>query len=161
MPETTAPLKVYILGPMRGYPEFNFPAFFAAEERLKALGFEVFNPARMDQERDGFNTLTDVPRRIRDYMKRDLSTVCDMDFLYALQDWEESQGARLEEHCGRVCGIPVFEVGKLNQARATVLRLRAGYILAKEPDTHTQIELMGQVAVLTRLWVALDGTSGA
>ena len=39
---------IYIAGPMRGYPEFNFPAFYAAEERLRARGHAVFNPARRD-----------------------------------------------------------------------------------------------------------------
>lgn len=46
-------MKIYIAGPMRGIPEFNFPAFFAAEDKLKADGHEVFNPASRDNKRHG------------------------------------------------------------------------------------------------------------
>lgn len=33
---------------MTGLPDFNYPAFFEAEARLVALGFEVLNPARKE-----------------------------------------------------------------------------------------------------------------
>ena len=42
--------KVYVAGPMRGIPEFNFPAFFAAADKLRGDGFAVFNPAERDNE---------------------------------------------------------------------------------------------------------------
>jgi hypothetical protein len=47
---------VYIAGPMTGLPEFNFPAFFAAEEELLGNGMGdvvVFNPARRDNDVHG------------------------------------------------------------------------------------------------------------
>ena len=39
-------IVAYISGPISGKPNLNHPAFFAAEEKLKAAGYEVFNPVR-------------------------------------------------------------------------------------------------------------------
>ena len=41
--------KIYIAGPMRGYENFNFPAFDAAAQLYRAIGYEVFNPADKDK----------------------------------------------------------------------------------------------------------------
>ena len=38
-------MNIYVAGPMRGYPEFNFPSFHAAAAQLRAAGHTVFNPA--------------------------------------------------------------------------------------------------------------------
>ena len=46
--------KVYILGPMRGKYLYNFPAFDAAEELLRDMGFDPLSPARMERD-EGFN----------------------------------------------------------------------------------------------------------
>jgi len=40
------PMIVYISGPMTGIKDFNYPAFFEAEEQLKKCGRVVINPAR-------------------------------------------------------------------------------------------------------------------
>ena len=47
---------VYIAGPMRGYAEFNFPAFDEARNRGILLGFQIVSPADMDRERHFFAT---------------------------------------------------------------------------------------------------------
>ena len=45
------PKKIYIAGPMRGHKFYNFPAFDAAEARLRRLGYDVVNPAALDRAR--------------------------------------------------------------------------------------------------------------
>lgn len=42
--------RVYLSGPMTGLPELNFPAFRVEAARLRALGFEVVNPADLNPE---------------------------------------------------------------------------------------------------------------
>jgi hypothetical protein len=42
---SNSPSRVYLAGPMTGLPEFNYPAFNAEAARLRALGYQVENPA--------------------------------------------------------------------------------------------------------------------
>ena len=114
-PETKALLtgkkkKIYIAGPMRYYLEFNFPEFMEAGERLKKMGFEVFNPAERDTIQDNFNPKTDKAKSLKWYMTYDLPAVCQSDAVVVLPDWEHSQGARLEVHVAQEIGIPVFPI---------------------------------------------------
>ena len=41
-------MKVFISGPMKGYPNFNKEAFDQAEKELVQQGYTVFNPAWID-----------------------------------------------------------------------------------------------------------------
>jgi hypothetical protein len=81
--------RIYLLGPMSGLPNHNFPAFHAAAKALRLLGFEVVNPAELDE------TSGTLPTR-QDYYARDLLYVPGCDMGVALPGWEHSEGARLE-----------------------------------------------------------------
>jgi hypothetical protein len=41
--------KIYLSGPMTGLPDLNFPAFHAEAARLRALGYDVINPAELPE----------------------------------------------------------------------------------------------------------------
>lgn len=94
--------KVYIAGPMTGYPEFNFPAFDAAQERLESVGFTVFNPAKKEIEKENdpeaFKT-GDAALAIekgfdfRECYLWDVSKTIEADAIYMLKGWEYSPGA--------------------------------------------------------------------
>ena len=114
----------YLAGPMRGYPEYNFPAFFAAAKSLRERGIEVWSPAENDVHADGFNPATDTHQPMRHYMKRDLPAVLEADFVAVLSGWERSQGACLEVHVARTCGIPVLWASDLS---AVAEELRTGW----------------------------------
>ena len=104
-------MNIYIAGPMRGYPEFNFPAFFAAEERLRErtdIGV-IFNPARRDNEAHGTdisagNTTGDEDLAaeehgfsLREALGADTDWIChNADAIYMLRGWQNSSGARAE-----------------------------------------------------------------
>ena len=52
-------MKLYLAGPMRGYPQFNFPAFHAYAKMLREQGHTVFSPAEKDIERHGTDISAD------------------------------------------------------------------------------------------------------
>lgn len=79
--------RVYISGPMTGYTEYNFPAFFAASDVVRSLGYEPINPAE---------GVTNTSEQWEWYMRRALKLMLDADEIWMLPGWEDSPGARLE-----------------------------------------------------------------
>lgn len=108
--------NIYIAGPMRGHPRYNFDAFLAAEERLKAKGWNVLSPARMDLNL-GFNPDTDTPSEafMADARWRDVKAILrEADAIYMLKDWEKSTGARAEKAIAEWKEIDVLFENELN-----------------------------------------------
>lgn len=102
-------MKIYIAGPMRGIPEFNFPAFKEASAILRAEGHEVFSPAEKDNEKHGCdisagNTTGSEEEAekkhgfsLRDALGMDLAWICkEADAIALLPGWEASKGVRAE-----------------------------------------------------------------
>ena len=113
-------MQLYLCGPMRGLPAFNFPAFHAAAARLRGLGHEVWSPAERDIV-DGFDLTKDETRPLTYYMTHDLPAVCQADAVAVLPGWRASVGASLEVHVAQVCGIPVLDATTLGLLSETVL----------------------------------------
>lgn len=114
-------MKIYIAGPMRGIPEFNFPAFHAAADRLRSEGHTVFNPAERDIERHGVDISKDnatgcedeAARRhgfdLRVALGEDLAWICaHADAVAVLPGWENSKGAQAEMATANALGLKVF-----------------------------------------------------
>jgi Domain of unknown function (DUF4406) len=112
-------MKVYLAGPMRGYDEFNFPAFRAAARALRAKGYEVFNPAESD-ENSGFDTsglsgtdteLEHAAFDLRSAIVTDLTWVGrHAEGVVTLDGWEKSSGANLEVGLARFLSLPVMSL---------------------------------------------------
>lgn len=108
LPALTAGKKVYLAGPMRGIPHFNFPAFHAAAAMLRAQGYTVFNPAERDIARHGGVDITNATGSevqaqkdhgfsLRDALRDDTQFIClEADEIAMLPGWENSSGARAE-----------------------------------------------------------------
>ena len=80
--------RCFISGPMTGIKDWNRPAFMEAEERLKAAGFSVFNPAWMNFDDGGFGNEA--------IMAIDLAALSHCNYIYQLEGWEKSKGASAE-----------------------------------------------------------------
>lgn len=98
---------------MTGYDQWNFPAFFEAEEKLITLGHEVINPAHNDGPNLGLALESaGSPERPNHswawYMKRDLPHVLEVDALCVLPGWQQSKGASLEVHVANSIGLPIY-----------------------------------------------------
>lgn len=95
------PKRVYIAGPMTGYPDCNFQAFHAAAERLAAAGWAVFNPA------ENFGGRKDLPRE--EYLRLDLAALAQCDAIAMLPGWEDSRGAKLEYLVAHEMGCTIID----------------------------------------------------
>ena len=99
--------RVYIAGPMRGIPYFNFMAFDSARDSLKALGYIPVSPADLDREM-GVNPF-DLPKdydwqdldvigfNLEEAIERDVKAIATCDAIYMLDGWQHSRGASAEK----------------------------------------------------------------
>jgi hypothetical protein len=116
-------MKIYLAGPMRGIPEFNFPAFYSAADKLRAEGHDVFNPAERDNEKHG----TDISKgnatgdealaaaqhgfNLREALGADLAFICaEADAIALLPGWEQSKGANAERATAVALGLEVIDL---------------------------------------------------
>lgn len=109
---------MYVSGPMRGYPKFNFPVFDAVAAFLRSEGYDVDNPAEHDRETqpgieqwDGFAE-GDISRcPLFDYstaMQWDLACVAQDQGIVLLPGWEASTGVRIERFVAEHTGSAIF-----------------------------------------------------
>ena len=91
-------MKIYISGPITGVPDLNKPAFIAAEQALRAAGFEVINPMS--------NGLPDSAEW-HEHMRADIKMLMDCTGVAMLDRWWLSRGARLENNIARCLGMRV------------------------------------------------------
>jgi hypothetical protein len=90
---------LYIAGPMSGLPELNYPAFFKAEEDLRAAGYRrILNPARAVCP-------TDSDWHI--WMRSGIDMVLRSEGVALLPGHQISRGARLERYVAQALGMPV------------------------------------------------------
>lgn len=99
-------MRIYIAGPMTGLPQFNYPAFFEAAERLRALGHEVENPA--DNPVPPCNTW-------RGYMRTAIRQLVTCDCAALLPGWQESRGARIERRLCDDLELPAVSLGEMEK----------------------------------------------
>lgn len=119
---------VYLAGPMRGIPLYNFPAFDAARDELTSAGLHVLSPADLDRKA-GFDPAT-LPKdwdwstlpadfNLQHAVDRDLAAVAKCDAVCMLPGWESSRGAKAEKSVAEWMGKEVFELRP--KSRETVL----------------------------------------
>lgn len=114
-------MKLYIAGPMRGIPEFNFPAFLDADTRLQNMGHMTFNPAQKDIDLHGdaiykgrsgdLREIAHLGFSLRESLGYDLEFICKQaDGIVLLEGWEQSSGARAELATCKALGIPAYRL---------------------------------------------------
>lgn len=88
--------RIYVAGPMTGLADWNFPAFNAAAERLRAEGWHVENPAE--------HGLVDGAEWA-DYLLYDLGRLATCEAVWLLAGWSRSKGATLEVDVAQRTGL--------------------------------------------------------
>lgn len=117
-------MNIYLAGPMRGIPAFNFPAFDFAAAKLRAEGHSVFSPAERDRQVHGL-TLEDNPTgdealatsavgfSLREALEADTAYICRTATAIALMPgWEKSAGANAERALAIALGLTQIILGR-------------------------------------------------
>ena len=110
----------YLAGPMRGLPYYNFPAFDAARDTLRAKGWDVVSPADLDRAH-GFDAMrlppgTDWSRIPEGFdlpacVRRDVDALTRCDALVFLPgDWTKSTGGKGEFAVALWARKPVYQL---------------------------------------------------
>lgn len=94
--------KIYLSGPMTGYPESNYPAFESASHSLRMQGHEVYSPH--EYMPPGKPTIEVLRGAFAEYCKY----ICEeADTIVMLPGWEKSPGATAEHSLAKCCGLKI------------------------------------------------------
>jgi hypothetical protein len=136
----TTPQRIYLAGPMRTIPEFNFPRFNAVAKALRAQGHYVFNPAQRDTERHGGVDISSGNMdgsiekakaqhgfSLREALGDDLDFICKKGctLLVLLPGWEKSDGAQSEWRTAIALKSEGVEIEYLSEAQTRLLERAA------------------------------------
>lgn len=112
--------RIYIAGPMKGIPLFNFPEFDGAEAwiTLEWEGWQAVNPAQIDRdygfdptslpEDHDWNVIPPSAGTREEIIRRDIEAVLSCDAIFMLPGWEKSAGAKAELHLARWAGKTIY-----------------------------------------------------
>lgn len=107
--------KTYIAGPMTGYPRFNYPAFNAMAEKLRAKGVQVFNPAENPEP---------PCKSWEGYMRMAIAQLVQCDRVVLLAGWEDSRGAVVEVGLAQALGMEIVPPSAADHYTAMANQLR-------------------------------------
>ena len=116
--------RIFIAGPMSGYPHFNRAGFDEAAEFLRGRGWLVHSPVEADVAMYGdklfsSNGKGDIGQAVeqfgfayRDALAHGLSVLCkDCDAIYLLEGWINSKGAYAEYTTARALDLKIVVQG--------------------------------------------------
>lgn len=96
-------MKLYLSGPMTGYPESNYPAFEKAAQTLRDNGHEVYSPHEYMPA--GKPTLEKLKEAFSAYCK----FICEeAEGIVLLHGWESSLGVSAELALAKNCQLEIF-----------------------------------------------------
>ncbi|WP_376742486.1 DUF4406 domain-containing protein [Ensifer canadensis] len=102
---------IYLSGPMKGYPDSNYPLFHRVSSDLRSLGHRVYNPAEFPHS----GPHEEFP--IRSAFAEYAAFIClEADTLVLLPGWEKSKGVSAEKALAENCGVAVIEWASISSA---------------------------------------------
>ena len=134
--------KVYISGPITGIDFGNRFAFSCARNALELCGYEVVDPSEVQLDDEATWT---------DYMRADLKLLLDCDYIYMLDGWEDSKGARIERELAENLGIEEIDLDEESER----VKKRASEEI--DVDAYYDLQItMGFADVAKRLATAIS-----
>ena len=101
-------MTLYLSGPMSGLPEFNYPAFKTAAERLRSKGHTVVSPHELPADCLGCANIGHE-HSWAEHMRVDLAALLTCDVIVLLPGWSQSKGAQLEKTVAEAVGMMVID----------------------------------------------------
>ena len=106
-------MRLYLAGPMTGLPDNNYPEFFLKAKALEEVGYQVSNPATIDDVHEKevkgecvyCRTERDHPWEW--YVLRGLAMLSACDAIALLPAWNRSAGTRVEVEFAKGMQIPI------------------------------------------------------
>ncbi len=96
--------KIYLSGPMKGYPQSNYPLFMKVAGELREQGHVVYNPAEF--KHDGPHETFPLRKAFAEYCK----FICEeATAIYLLPGYEKSLGATAELALAKNCKLEIVE----------------------------------------------------
>jgi len=89
-------MKIYIAGKVRGLNNYK-EVFKKAENKLQAKGHITLNPAELPEGMNG-----------EDYMRICIPMLDVSDAIYLLNNWQDSEGAKVEKSYAECQGKMIF-----------------------------------------------------
>jgi hypothetical protein len=89
-------MRIQLVGPMTGYPGYNYQAFHDAAARIRSKGYECFNPAETDTD-------TSLPRS--HFMRAAIGALFQADMIVLLPG---SEGAAVEMAVAEQFALPMM-----------------------------------------------------
>lgn len=113
-----ASIRLYLAGPMTGIAQLNFPLFHSEAARLRALGYDIVNPAEINGGADevvASAAMTDAQMKAHwsKCMRNDIRELMLVDGIATLPGWEKLKGANLEVFIARELRMPVWNAEDL------------------------------------------------
>ena len=93
-------MKVYISGPITGYPNGNAEAFGDAEDSIRWSGHEPVNPHKLTH---------DHGKTWAEFMREDIKALLDCQAIFMLKGWWHSKGAVIENKLAQELGIILID----------------------------------------------------
>lgn len=100
--------RIYIAGPMRSYPNFNYPKFNGFESVLVDAGWDVVNPVRVGESIADAEAINADPALLEAVLAAEILALKTCDAIYLLYGWEKSNGARKEVAAAIAHGLMIY-----------------------------------------------------
>lgn len=107
--------KIYIAGPMRGLPAFNYPAFNDWAKLHRDVGWDVVNPAEIGAQFGTPEQINADTALLAAVVSAEMHALETCDAVFLMSGWQNSLGARQELATALVYGLkinlaPVVEI---------------------------------------------------
>lgn len=101
-------MRIFISGPMRGVPNFNYPRFNAVAQILRDQGHEVVNPVEVGKAFGKPERINADEGILREVVKAEAALVPTCDAICLLKGWQRSVGAKRELQIALAMGMEVL-----------------------------------------------------